>query len=476
MDVEGARAGRTNTALEAILAEAGWTPRALARAINAAFGPGTVAETAPYYWLSAGSLPRGSVPTMAAAVLSQVLGRMVAATSIWPGYSGPSDALVLLADEGLDGPWTAGAGTKTAIAWLTSGELDRRTILTVAGAPLLRALWGWLATESQLPAAATGLASSHPLIDHVEASIPLLQRLDDAHGGASHLAYVHMQLASVAQVLRDGRQARPIKARLLAAVGEMGQLAGWMAHDSQRHGLAQRHWFTALRAAHRIGDRPLAAHILADIAVQTSRTDSEQAIVIAEAATRVAERSPATVRASVASRQAYCYAAAGRRAEFGHAYASARTLLDRRNDAVEPAFMYYLTDAHLDCQAGYAMVAMGRRQLRLGDRGGRTILVDGHELLRRGAYDAANDSPSARRALYEGAWLALGHVALGDMEQAFMLADRAASRLSEVRSPRSSALLAQTATDLRARTKNVAVRDYLPQLERTLTTAGTVIR
>jgi hypothetical protein len=38
--------------------------------------------------------------------------------------------------------------------------------------------------------------------------------------------------------------------RLFAALAEIGQLAGWMAVDAGRHGLAQRYFFTALRAAH----------------------------------------------------------------------------------------------------------------------------------------------------------------------------------------------------------------------------------
>ena len=61
---------RANHPLAAHLGEAGLTPRALAREMNRLFGPGTVAETAPYYWRDAGGLPRDPLPALAAYVLS----------------------------------------------------------------------------------------------------------------------------------------------------------------------------------------------------------------------------------------------------------------------------------------------------------------------------------------------------------------------------------------------------------------------
>lgn len=468
-----AEAEQGNSVLGGLLAEAGWSPRALARAVNAEFGALSVAETVPYYWLDTGSVPRGTMPLMVASVLSKQLGRTVSAQHIWPGYSGPGEALVQLADQGLDGSSTAGSGLDAATAWLTPGDIDRRTFLAVSGMPLLQALWGWLEAETTtLPEVPPIEPAGHPLIDLIEASLPGLQRLDDAHGGAAHLGYVQMQVAAAVQVLRDGQHPGPVASRLRAAIATMAQLAGWMAHDANRQGLAQRYWFTALRAAHRIGDRPLAAHILADVAFQTASFHPESAVIIAEEASQVAAKAPATVRASVASRLAYCYAAAGRQSEFVRAHADARKHLERREDLVEPSYMYFLTDTHLDCQAGYALIAMGRRQLRLGDRAGRANVTAGDRLLRRGAHEAPSNSPSGRRALYEGLWLALGSIAVDDRDSAFALVDRAVSRLPQVNSPRSIVLLDQFAADLRRRTRNPAVREYLPQVEEALKKAG----
>ncbi|MFM9633487.1 MULTISPECIES: hypothetical protein [Streptomyces] len=131
--------------------------------------------------------------------------------------------------------------------------------------------------------------------------------------------------------------------------------------------------------------------------------------------------------------------------------------------------MYFLTDNHLDCQAGYGLIQMGRAQLK-GDGGsrGRRFLAQGSEMLRSGAYDVPRGDPSQRRALFEGAWLALGHSAHGDLEAACEIGQIAAGRLDVVRSPRSAALLHQLAADLRRRQRNSHVRSFLPALEHAL--------
>ena len=67
----------------------------------------------------------------------------------------------------------------------------------------------------------------------------LLQRLDDAHGGGAHLAYVGAQFRAVALLLRQGSHPATIERRLFAALAELGQLAGWMAFDAGQHGLAK---------------------------------------------------------------------------------------------------------------------------------------------------------------------------------------------------------------------------------------------
>lgn len=461
-----------NTALDALLHEAGWTPRVLAAELNTSFGQGTVSPTAPYHWRDRGAVPRPPLPAMTAAVFSRRLNRPTTASMIWEGYRDTDAGLIELASQGLEGPWDRGGAVSAVTWWTDAAGLRRRDYLQVSGAVLLRAVWAWLDKHSA-PAQGTSppplTTAGGPLLEHIELSIPVLQRLDDAHGGAAHLAYVESQLRGIGLVLREGRHTQAVERRLLAAAATVGQLCGWMALDAGAQGAAQRHWFTALRAAHAIGDRPLAGHILADLSFQSaSGPDARDALVLAEAAAEITARSPATVRASIASRLAYAYAAAGRRAEFERTRTWATDLLGQRQDAREPEWMYYLTPSHLDCQAGYSLVALGRRQLSFGDREGRREVNRGIGLLRTGAFDVPTGDPSARRALYEGAWLALGHAGLGDYQEACTVAALATSRLTEVHSPRSNQVLGHLVADLRKRRKSPVVRDALPGIEHAL--------
>ncbi|NED93501.1 transcriptional regulator, partial [Streptomyces sp. SID11233] len=101
-------------------------------------------------------------------------------------------------------------------------------------------------------------------------------------------------------------------------------------------------------------------------------------------------------------------------------------------------------------------------------RKGRRLLAQGTEMLRSGAYEVPRGDPSQRRAMFEGAWLALGHSAHGDLETACEVGRIVADRLHVVRSPRSAALLHQLAADLRRRQRNAHVRTFLPELEHAL--------
>lgn len=454
-----------NTVLERLLTEAGWSPGQLASSVNAMFGAGTVSPTAGYKWLG-GSVPRRPVANRVAAALSLELCRKVTVSQIWPSLP-DDDGGIEPASQGMVGPWERTTAVNAVTDWLSTGDIGRRQFVAVSGAALMRAVWAWLDPHGSVsigpPPSTT--ENSSALIEHIETSIPLLQRLDDAHGGAAHLPYVEAQLRAIALVLRDGNHPEPVLRRVLAAASTLGQLCGWMASDAGEHGVAQRHWFTALRAAREIGDRPMAAHILADLAFQAARTgQTRDGVVLGEAAVDVAARSPATVRASVASRLAYAYAAAGRRGEFMTAVERAKDHLAARDDAREPEFMYYLTTSHLDCQAGYALIAMGQRQTRLGDRGGRHDLETGVELLRTGAFELPLTDPSQRRALYEGAWLAVGHAVLADYTEALTLAELAVARLAKVSSPRSVQVLDNLVAYLRPRHNVAEVAERLPAI------------
>jgi len=295
----------------------------------------------------------------------------------------------------------------------------------------------------------------------------LLQRLDDASGGGGHLEYVGAQFRSVALLVRQGGQPPSIETRLLSALTEIGQLAGWMAFDAGLHGPAQRYLFTALRAAHECGYETMAAHIVADLAFQAAtREQPTDAVALGESAGKIARRAPASVRASVQTRLAYGYAIAGNMSAFEQAYESALEVLADGDRSEDPTWMYYLTPSHLDTQAGYALTHAGMLASDSGSTSSsHSMLRVGERLLRRGAYDRPLTDQAQRRALFEGAWLATAAAGRGNLEEACTLGRTAVARTATVRSARSLDVLGRLAARLRRAKRNEYVRDFLPSLE-----------
>jgi len=243
---------QTNEVLASLLTELGWSPRALARKINHVLGAGTVAETAPYHWRDGSRTPRPPLPTVTAWVLSSELGRHVTVSELWAGRAACSP-LVLPADFEMGLPWSRTGTMGLLDDWVRAGLLDRRHFLAVSGTALTSIATAWpTAEQDRLTNALNGGCAGNPLLDQIEQSIPMLQRLDDANGGGAHLPYVGAQLRAVALLVREGGHLGSVELRLFAALAELAQLAGWMALDAGKHGLAQRGPRCARRGPHRL--------------------------------------------------------------------------------------------------------------------------------------------------------------------------------------------------------------------------------
>ncbi|WP_020579909.1 carph-isopro domain-containing protein [Actinopolymorpha alba] len=470
MDTPAERGKRQpNAVLHRLLDELGWSPRTLAQRVNRAFGAGTIAETAPYHWRDTGRIPRPPVPTLVASLLSAELGRPVTVAELWQGMATESP-YVVTADTGLDLPWGRRGTLKVIDDWVVSGLLDRRQFLAISGASLTAQATGYLSAPISVHQEPLAPGDGGPLLEQLEHSIPLLQKLDDAGGGGMHLDYVGAHFRTVALLIRQGGHAAKVENRLIAALATIGQLAGWMAFDAGKHGLAQRYFFTALRAARESNYRPMAAHIVADLAFQAATLEQpEDAVSLGETAAKIAVGTPVNVRASVQTRLSYGYAISGDVPSFEQAYQSALDMVSDDQGAEQPDWMYFLTPNHLDVQAGYALAHAGTLAIDAGDRTtGRKLLRRGEALLRTGAYQRPLDDPQQRRSLFEGAWLATAAAASGKFEDACAIGMTATERMKTVRSARSVDVLQRLASRLRRASRNEYVRDFLPILERAL--------
>ncbi|MBP2322637.1 transcriptional regulator with XRE-family HTH domain [Kibdelosporangium banguiense] len=378
----------------------------------------------------------------------------------------------LPADAAMNLPWSRDGMLRVVDGWVESGLIDRRPLPVISGKALRRATADyWNDGPQQLPLPLTTPTGGvgHEVLEQIEQSIPALQRLDDANGGGAHLAYVGAYFRSVAVLLRQGSHPDRVERRLFAALADIGQLAGWMAFDAGKHGLAQRYFFTTLRASKEAGYRSMAAHVFADLAFQAaSREQSGDAIGLGEAAVRVAAGEPATLRASVATRLAYGYAVAGQLKDFERSYQMGlEALTDRGED--EPAWMYFLTPNHLDTQAGYALVHAGVLSQDADDRQMADALLDrGGQLLDTGAHNRSLADASQRRAMFEGSWLAVAAASRGDLVNAVAYGQQAVARTARVQSPRSMDVLGKLAGRLRWRAQDRHVSSFLPELEAAL--------
>ncbi|MGH3905540.1 MAG: hypothetical protein ACRDTE_15345 [Pseudonocardiaceae bacterium] len=389
-----------NETLGELLACLSWSGERLAREICRVLGTGAVHPTAPYKWLKGHRPRRDEVRQATAFVLSHAITRPVTVGQLWPGCA-PRESLVVPAICGMDVPWTVQGTMAVAHDWLLGGLLDRRVFMAVSGSALTELAWMAVHTEpARLAAALAGGQVDRTLIEQIEETIPKLRQLDDRLGGAASLSYVNAQFQAVAQ-LKSADHGGSVTRRLLAAWAELGQLAGWMAADTERHGLAQRYYLTALRAAHNAGDKPLAANVLSAMAHQAAdREKVADAISLGIAAVEVAQSSPAIVQSLVSSRLAYGYALAGDTERWRVAHGRARELVEHPIGH-RPRWAYFVIPQLCDAAGGFQQVSLGLA----GSRSGRRHLGNAVTLLTP-SVTAATAQLYPREALLNGAWLA----------------------------------------------------------------------
>jgi hypothetical protein len=340
--------------------------------------------------------------------------------------------------------------------------VDRREFLAVSGAALTGVAHDYLGVEPpRLAAALGGEAVGDALMCQIEGVLPALRDTDHRLGGVPALTYAHGQFLTVGTLLRDARHQSPVTVRLLTALAELGDVAGYMAFDAGRHGLAQRYWITALHAAHQASNRPLASSILGNLSYQASwRGDGRTAVGLGEAALTAAAQGPTAVWAAAASRLAMAHASADQEQEFRRTWARAREFLTARPTTATPAWADYVSPSYLEGQAAYALIRLGRARRASG----KALLAEGRAVL---APSSARNADAYRRAGVLGtAWLALGHAAAGDVDAACEAGRAALDRISAVRSPRCGALLRTLRADLaRGRHRNPAARELIGYLD-----------
>ncbi|WP_214326042.1 hypothetical protein [Nonomuraea sediminis] len=457
-----------NQNLQLLLDTLGWRPETLARKVNAALARVSesrrVHEKTPYRWLHHGQVPHAPVPDVVVEVLSEAIGEPVAFNHVWPAYCASRAPSLLPANHRLDVAWD-GAGLLRLLKEWSHGMLTRRRFTVISGVLLTRPAWQWLDYPPPTMASAQGMGKvSDAVVSLIEEIVTKAQQLDDQQGGAA-TTFVADQFNCVSRLLRTARYDAPTGRRLCAALAQLAQTAGFMAHESQRDGEAQRWYLAGLHAAQAADDRALASSILGLMSNQaTALGKINDALQLASAAQEACTEAPTAVQALIAARSGLAFSAAGDLTSFRRARDHALTMLNRAHEQTDrtPRWAHYVDRTELDAIAGRSLVTLARR---IPAR--QTQLLRDAEILLRDRALVDSTSPYQRSALLHGAWLSLAYTQAGHLDQAVTMGRRTLGRLSTVTSVRCVDLLRRLRDDLRPSAhRTPAVGDLVADLNR----------
>lgn len=441
-----------NLRLRALLDEAAMSNKGLARRIvdlAAARGLASVRcdHTSVLRWLG-GEQPRQPVPELVAAVLGDALGRRVEVTAL--GMT-PSD---LPAGLGLDLPlaWTDTIATSTAL-W--RADVQRRRFLvsavfTSAAAPSSALRW-LTSPPADAPASAGTRHVGAADIEAIRELTRSYREIDNKLGGGKIRGVVVSYLDDhVSGLLTDGTYSDATGRDLAAACGELSQLAGWVAYDSDEHGLAQRHLTQALAYARHASDQALAAEILAAQAHQALYlAQPAEAADLARAGQAAAARhGSATLLTECQVMEAHAHAARNDAPACGTALARAERTFDLAARADDPGWLSYFDEAYLAARMAQCFRDLGdcRHAVRYARR---SLDMDGRYV---------------RGRAFNLSLLATAHATAGEPEEATRVGREALDLTARLNSARSVRYLRDLTRQLRLRADIPAVRDFTAEV------------
>ncbi|MFG1708549.1 hypothetical protein ACFLIM_35650 [Nonomuraea sp. M3C6] len=289
------------------------------------------------------------------------------------------------------------------------------------------------------------------MVDHLEARLDRLRRLDDALGSAQLRELAQAEFAFIVGLIKDSRFDDTTGRRLYAAAAEAARCCAWVHFDDGFHAQAERFFDAALGASATAGDPLISAYALSFRAIQHyTAADPRDAVALIEAA-QAQTKSTATphFRAMLAARAARSYSKAGDRHACARALHQARDHLAAGPHDDDPPYLYWVSLGEVEMIAGSSALQLGdpREAIRHFD-----AAID--------ANYAGDDQYPRTHAIYL-ARAADAHLALHDLDQAVAVAEHAVRCLGGVDSARSSATLDDLRDNLAEHRHAPVVRDFL---------------
>ncbi|MFD8079942.1 XRE family transcriptional regulator [Streptomyces sp. NPDC059718] len=297
-------------------------------------------------WETAGVTPDRDSQTYIAAALGIPVS--VVDTGTWPQWlHGTSSGVTPL------GPHSTVPALREALS-----AMDRRIFLTVSGAALTALAATWATGDTRATAETpSGKPVGDELVTLLEQTSAQLNSLPTEQ--RQHIpSLLHAHLATVTDLIENGRYPRRVGLRLHALAASLSQTVAWHAFDTADHPRAAKFWIAGLHSAHAGGDRDMGAALLGDLAYQAAwRTDHSTAAGILEHALTRTDHPAA--RSLLNLRLARTLAVQGeRRAALGSLDA-AEKLLNAASGRERPAWCSWLSEADLAVDSGQALLDLG---------------------------------------------------------------------------------------------------------------------
>ncbi|GGL19197.1 hypothetical protein GCM10014719_21640 [Planomonospora parontospora subsp. antibiotica] len=301
---------------------------------------------------------------------------------------------------------------------------------------------------SRLPAQ-TGRRVGMGTVHDLSARVHGLRLADDVIAGSDLIRPAFRELDAAVRLYRCGTHTEEAGRALLANIGELAQIVGWIASDAGQHEQAAQTYRLGISAAREAGDGPLEANLIGSLAYQTVNVgDVQEGVALARAALEAAgpDASP-RLRALTWDRIAWAHARAGEAQPAMRALGEASAALDSTAGVDEPSYLYWVSADELQIMEARAYTEL-RRPLRA------VPLLS--EVLTR--YDATH----ARELALYLSWLAVALADANEPEEAAHTASRMLDLSVDLTSDRTT----QRARVVLARLKSYA---DVPQVRELLT-------
>ncbi|MEU8796159.1 helix-turn-helix transcriptional regulator [Spirillospora sp. NPDC048819] len=238
-----------------------------------------------------------------------------------------------------------------------------------------------------------------------------LRLADDVIAGGDLLAPALRELDGAVRLYRETTHSEETGRSLLSSIGEIAQIAGWIASDAGEHDQAARAYRLGVSASREAGDFALVGNLAGSLAYQLSNTGHEDdGLSLARAALEAAgPDAPAKARALYLDRVAWAHTKAGDAQPAMRALAEAHEAMGAEDLQESPDWAYWVSPEELDVMDARVYTEL-RKPLRA------VPLLQ--EVLSR------YDSTHARELALYLSWLAVALVDANEPEEAAKTARR----------------------------------------------------